>query len=116
MQRASRKESASIPGHASRYAAERQALCGTIVRALHHVTHFRPEKMAPASSHMNTRAGNWERSKRTAEGRMKRGAQPMITVGFAASCGLATKLVLGLMATRSCNYAFNLQPNGAGGN
>ena len=42
---------------------------------------------------MNTQAGNWERSKTTAEGRMQRGAQPMITVGFAASCGLATKLV-----------------------
>src|SRR5512135_2081740 len=60
MQRASRKESASIPGHASRYAAERQALWGTIFRVLHHVTHFRPEKMATASSHMNTQAGNWE--------------------------------------------------------
>jgi hypothetical protein len=50
---ASRKDSASIPGQASRYATERQAAWGTRVRAFHQLNHFNPAKREKANTHIN---------------------------------------------------------------
>src|SRR5579862_4681113 len=72
-----RNSSASIPGHAKRYAPERhpaRALCSF---ALHHVSHFKLMKIANERIHMKTQAGQRLRSATAVAGRTKRGSHPI---------------------------------------
>jgi hypothetical protein len=74
---ASKYASASIPGQARRYAAERQAGCATRDRAFHHVSHLRLMKMANDRIHMNTQAGRRLRKATAVGGNAEIGSQPI---------------------------------------
>ena len=53
-----RNAAASIPGHAKRYAQDRQAAWATSPRARHQESHFNPKKIAAARAHIKPQAGN----------------------------------------------------------
>src|SRR5580704_1516510 len=71
-----RNSSASIPGQAKRYAAERHPACVPCSFALHHVNHFKLMKIANERIHMNTQAGQRLRSAMAVAGKSMRGSHP----------------------------------------